>query len=131
MTQLPFQELTIANIRRIIDLCEGIRRFYQEKYPTGFKSVDECIDPVLPLQQWDLDQLYERLTPVARQELIALKLFGNRGTVWPNHWQADLREASRLVNEPHVLESDCIDLYLKQGLRNMKRVSLIERNPLE
>jgi len=130
MSHLPFQDLTLSDIQRVIELCQGIRNHYREKYPSGFYSIDDCMNDVPPLQQLELDQLYRSLSPVALQELIALKVFGNRGTVRRNHWQRDLQDAARLITEPHVLEGAFIGENLRWGLRNMMRVGLIDSDPL-
>lgn len=128
---LPFSELTLENIKNVIEFCEGIRRFYREQNPTGFWGIDYCMTVVLPLEDLKLQQLYEGLSTVALQELIALKIFGGRGKLGKNSWRQDLKEARREMSNPSFLEGHAVGDYLRQGLINMVRVGMIPRNPLD
>ena len=130
MNETPFQELTIEQIKRIMDLCQEIREENRRKNPNGFYSTDDCMGYVPSEREEELYRLYASLSKVARWELIALKEFGKRGFVRAHHWKTDLKFAKLQLGDPNILDGDEVGLHLQQGLRNLTKTSLLPGMPV-
>lgn len=130
MNVTPFKELTLDQIKCIMDLCEGIYENSRKQNPSQFYSIDDCMlaEPC-PLEI-ELDQVYQRLSKVALQELIALKLFGQRGFVRAHHWKTDMKDAVRHLDSPNILEGYGVGRHLHEGLRNLAKVRLLPGMPV-
>jgi hypothetical protein len=126
----PFIELTFADIRRVIMLCKKIIQHRRKTNPSGWYSVNDCMNAEVPREQDELDALYRGLSSTALQELIALKLFGQRGFVEAHHWKTDFRAAGLQLKWPTILEGAWVGLEVEQGLRNMARVGLLPGMPV-
>jgi len=128
--QSPFEELTLIQIKRIMDLCKEIHEDYQRQNPDGFWSPGDCTNAAPCPAELELDRLYEGLSKKALQELIALKEFGKRGFVRAHHWVTDLRHAPLQLDNPNALEGHGVGLHLLQGLRNMSITGLLPGMPV-
>ena len=130
MNVTPFNELTLDHIKCIMDLCERICENSRKHNPSQGYTVDACMlaEPC-PLEI-ELDRVYQRLSKVALQELIALKLFGQRGFVRAHHWKTDMKDALRHLDSPNILEGYGVELHLHEGLRNLYKVRLLPGMPV-
>jgi len=128
--QLPFEELTLIQIKRIMDLCKEIYEDYQRQNPDGFYSPGDRMNAEPCSAELELDRLYDGLSKKALQELIALKEFGKRGCVRAHHWVTDLRHAALQLDNPNALEGHGVGLHLLQGLRNMSFTGLLPGMPV-
>lgn len=130
MFKFPFEELTLDQIKRIMDLCQEIHEDYWMRHPDGFCKVDACINPEICPADHKLDQLYRSLSTRALRELIALKEFGKRVSVCAQDWKSDLRFAERHCDYPYARLGNALGLLLDQGIRNLVRTKLLPGMPV-
>lgn len=114
---LPIKAITPEQIVEIGLLTDATRSHYARQSDSGFHSVEDLINQAPPEAELKRNARIDELSLEARQELIALYLFGRRIDRNPRYWDSDLRTASKQLNNPNVLDTDNLHDYLKLALK--------------